>query len=196
MKTKTLYRSSSPIEPNTDRSLIAENYIAQDKIKKFINLDNTQDEALLYPFFKQSHHYQYDCIFAPIDMDAQSNQTKTSINKIFKYIEKEDGPFLLHCTDGATKTGIVCALLQALNTSSYDYLKAEYINGLKNVCISDNDLTGAIEMQFRNQLANALNLTRHNILYLNINKYLYEYLRSCELTDETINNVKYKLKVE
>lgn len=194
LKPKTLYKSASPLGSDSDRANIVQDCIKKDKIANFINLEDHQDIALQTKWYTDCNNYQNNTLFAPIDDNMQSEQTKISVFKIFKYIEKTDTPILVHCHDGGTKTGIVCALLQVLNASGYDYLKANYINSLKNLYVTDQDIVSALDMKFRNKLAETFNLTSHNVIYLNLNKYAIEYLKSCDLDEQTINNVKEKLK--
>lgn len=193
LKPNTIYRSASPIDKSSERWIYADNLIKKYEIKNIINLENTQNEALTFPGYNETYYSKQNILYAPIDTDLSTEQSKESILKIIKFINEFDGPYLILCYDGASKTGIICALLQALNTSAYDYLKAEYVNAYLNLYDNNENLISPLEMKFKNELAHALSLTNHNIIYLNLNKYTNLFLENCGLTHDEILNSSKKL---
>lgn len=44
----------------------------------------------------------------------------------------QDGPYLIHCTEGKDRTGFTCALLEALCGASYDEMLDDYMISYDN----------------------------------------------------------------
>lgn len=188
-----IYRSASPIDSSSERSTYADYQVQKNNIQNIINLENTETEAKNFPGYINTFYSKQNILFAPIEDNLNSEKSLNSINKIFNFINNSDGPILIHCKDGATKTGIVCALLQSLNIAGYDYLKAEYIKAYLNLYTDTNNVTEALNAKFRNTLAATLGLTNHNVIYTNLNKYAKIYFENCSIDKNIIENVKQKL---
>lgn len=196
LKTKLLYRSSSPIDNTSERAYYSARFLEQHSIHNIVNLENTASQALSFAGYNNSFYSKQNILFAPLNSSLTSEQTKESIKQIILFINESEGPVLIHCKDGAEKTGIVCAILQTLNCASYDYLKAEYIKSYLNLYIAENqkELIDPLNMHFRNQLSEILGLTNHNIIYLNLNKYTKYYLENCGLSNNEISCAAKKLR--
>ena len=47
-------------------------------------------------------------------------------------IIENDGPYLIHCTEGKDRTGFVCMLIEALCGATYDEIEKDYMITYKN----------------------------------------------------------------
>ena len=47
-------------------------------------------------------------------------------------IVENDGPYLIHCTEGKDRTGFVCMLIEALCGATYDEIEKDYMVTYKN----------------------------------------------------------------
>ena len=60
-------------------------------------------------------------------MNYSSQYFKTQTIKALQAICKNDGPFLIHCTEGKDRTGFVCILIEALAGASYQQIVDDYV---------------------------------------------------------------------
>lgn len=194
LKENYIYKSSSP-NNNSSRSQYVKEHIQANNIKNIIDLENNQDSI------KSNNYGTNNVLYAPVNDDFNDDTTKKSIQQIIGFINNNEGSILIICTDGATKSGLICSLLQCLNTSSYDYIKAQYIRSFINLYspeslnknYSSQEIETALNIKLRNELSNILSLTNHNIIYLNLNKYTRQYFQNCGISDEDIDKAASKL---
>lgn len=193
LKKNLIYRSASPIDNSAERATYADALLKINSIKNIINLENTKSEAESLFGYDNTYYSKQNILFSPIDDDLNSEKSMQSVNKIINFINNADGPILIHCKDGASKTGIICAILQSLNVAGYDYLKVEYIKAYMNLYNTNDNITEILNAKFRNVLSKTLGLTSHNVIYTNLNKYTKLYFEKCGIDKSIIEKVKQKL---
>ena len=199
IKKDTLYTSSSPINPCSERSNIADKYIKDNNIHHIINLE--ENESNTDNLLNQTYTSEQDIIYAPLDEDMHSEKAKQSIKIIFEYIASNNGPFLFFCNNGASKCSKIISILQMLNTSNYDYIKVAYYKQYFNLVYKNRNnlydkysLENLLDENLKIELSNILNINQKSIIYSNLTKYNMFFLENeCDISPETINNVAEKV---
>lgn len=199
IKSNTFYRSASPCDDIYNRATYVDKLIKQYEIKTIIDIADDEEEIEEYyndsllncSYWKGL--YENNRVF-PLDMSInyRSELYKEKVNKIFKIILENDGPYLIHCTEGKDRTGFVCALIESLMGYTYEEVLDDYMETYNNYygvnLQTDKDrYDDIVEIYFRDGINTILN-----------GKDLYngakDYLVSCGLTDKEIELFINKIK--
>jgi len=135
----TLYRSSSPVNPELGRAAYASALAEQAGIATFINLADSQENIAEYfaaedfnsPYYKSV----YDkggvvCLSMPVSYTSADFKEKLGSGLIF--MSEHKGPYLLHCNEGKDRAGFASALLEALMGASLDEIRYDYMTSYVN----------------------------------------------------------------
>ncbi len=127
-----LYRSSSPINPEIGRNGYADAAAQAAGIKTIINLADSQDEAAAYPGFAEAYYRGQDVIYLGFGVDFQAADFRSGLAKGLKFMAANEGPYLVHCTEGKDRAGFVSALLSCLMGAGYEEVIADYMVTYEN----------------------------------------------------------------
>ena len=134
LKAGLLYRSASPCDNQHNRapyvdSLMKEADIAyildladdEEKIQEYRNADNFNS-----PFFTSLYE---DGKVLPLRMNANyaGEEFREKLITGLNAIIENDGPYLIHCTEGKDRTGFVCMFIEAFAGASYDEIVNDYM---------------------------------------------------------------------
>lgn len=61
-----------------------------------------------------------------------SEAYKQSVVKGFRHMLNASGPYYIHCMEGKDRTGFVCALIEALASSTYEEMCVDYMTTYSN----------------------------------------------------------------
>ncbi len=130
--TDLLYRSSSPIDPELGRSAYAAAAMEAAGIKTILNLADSADEAAAYPDFEGSYYSGQNVIYLSLGVDTQAVDFQSGLANGLRFMAANEGPYLVHCSEGKDRAGFVSALLECFMGADvyqviYDYM-ATYIN--------------------------------------------------------------------
>ncbi|MBE5972517.1 MAG: LysM peptidoglycan-binding domain-containing protein, partial [Lachnoclostridium sp.] len=122
-----LYRSSSPINPEIGRNAYADSAIEAAGIKTIVNLADSKDEAMAYPGFAETCYSGQNVIYLGLGVDFQADDFQAGLADGLRFMAENEGPYLVHCTEGKDRAGFVSALLSCLTGASYDEVIADYM---------------------------------------------------------------------
>ncbi len=122
-----LYRSSSPINPEIGRNSYANAAVRAAGIKTIVNLADNREEAAAYPGFAESYYSGQDVIYLGLSVDFQADDFKAGLAEGLKFMAANEGPYLVHCTEGKDRAGFVSALLSCLMGAGYEEVIADYM---------------------------------------------------------------------
>ena len=139
LKHNLFYRSASPCDNQYNRATYVSQLCEQEKIQYIFDLADNEQETAEYnsnnnldcPYWKDL--YKNDKIF---EMDMSANYTdqkfaQTAADGLTK-IFQNDGPYLIHCTEGKDRTGFICLLVEALAGAKLNELEADYMKTYEN----------------------------------------------------------------
>ena len=135
-----LYRSSSPVDPGLGRAAFADKFCEEAGIAVAINLANSDTaveaffaaEGFNSPYYKGL--YENDKVIA-LNMGVDFFYDAVNRDKLKAGIEfmlANDGPYLIHCTEGKDRAGFVSALLEALMGATIAEIKDDYMQTYVN----------------------------------------------------------------
>ncbi len=136
---ETLYRSSSPINPEIGRASYADKLLKKHRINTVINLADSKEELESYfeqdnfnsPYYKELYE-NGKVIFLNMGVDFESEDFQNKLRRGFKFLSENEGPFLVHCNEGKDRAGFASIVLEALMGASVDEIKEDYMTTYEN----------------------------------------------------------------
>lgn len=213
-----IYTSASSVYTANGRYTYAEKALREFDIRNVINLsaENNSNETNLDSLYSPN----LNVLYAPIEQDFNSSLTKESIKKIFTFISNNDGPYLIQSNSGLLECSQVLALLEFCEGGDYNSVLDDYsypyywfynidYNNYVNVKIKswngsdvidkryfDRSSMQAIDNTYNEMVANMFCCDSFYANYCNLTRKAFEYIHSCDIDVNTINNVINKLSIK
>ena len=127
MEEGILFRSSSPINDEIGRNTYADAGVGVAGIKTVVNLADTHTVMESYAGWKGSKYAACNIIPLNLGVDFSAPEFKAGLAEGLRFLAKEDGPYLVHCTEGKDRAGFVSALLECLAGASAEEVVADYM---------------------------------------------------------------------
>ncbi len=134
-----VYRSSNPANNELGRASYADVLMDKAAVKTVVNLSDSSEE--LEGFFARedynSPYYQsvYEkghIITLDMGVDLESEDFGKKLVEGMKFLSQNEGPFLIHCTEGKDRAGFASALVECLMGASLDEVVADYMTSFSN----------------------------------------------------------------
>ena len=201
IKAGKLFRSASPCDNSHNRAPFVDKLISEAGVNIIVDLADTDQKIEGYiakddfdsPYFLSL--YNADKVI-PLGMNthytAQENKEKLASGLLM--IADNEGPYLVHCTEGKDRTGFICILLEALCGASYkdildDYMET-YDNYYKINGSSDKERYDLIvKMNLDDLIETFVGSKDVDIKTAPLEGYAKDYIKSCGLTDEEIGKI-------
>ena len=132
------FRSSNPVDKSFGRAFYADMLAKLNSIKTVVNLSDSDVEILKYAFYNPDSQYYKQLHktgkVKPLDLnvDFKSDEFKHGLADGFRFIILNEGPYLIHCTEGKDRTGFVCVLIESLMDASYQEISDDYMQSFVN----------------------------------------------------------------
>jgi len=129
-----LYRSASPCDNQHQRAPYVDALCRSAGIAYILNLADTSEKIAGYiakddfasPYFLSLYESgKVDPI--GLNMNYGSAEFRAKLTAGLRKMAGENGPYLVHCTEGKDRTGFVCLLLEALCGASYEKIVGDYM---------------------------------------------------------------------
>ena len=135
-----LYRSSSPVDPGLGRAAFVDKFCLEAGIMTVLNMANS--EAAIEAFFEadgfDSPYYKQlydDGGVIALDMGVDffySAENRGKLKDGIEFMLENEGPYLIHCTEGKDRAGFASALLEALMGATIAEIKDDYMQTYVN----------------------------------------------------------------
>ena len=122
-----LYRSSSPVNPEINRSAYADEAAKTAGVKTFINLADNEETLLGYEGFHDSYYSRQNRIALNLGVDFAAEDFRAGLAKGLRFIGTQEGPYLVHCNEGKDRAGFVSAILECLMGATEEEIVADYM---------------------------------------------------------------------
>ena len=122
-----LYRSSSPVNPEINRSAYADEAAKAAGVKTFINLADNEETLLGYEGFHDSYYSRQNRIALNLGVDFAAEDFRAGLAKGLRFIGTQEGPYLVHCNEGKDRAGFVSAILECLMGAAEEEIVADYM---------------------------------------------------------------------
>lgn len=134
-----IYRSCSPVNNELNRAAYTDALAEAVGIETVVNLADSLEEIegfMAEEGFQSNYYkslYENDkVILLDMDVDVAGEEFGAKLVEGFKFIIDNEGPYLIHCTEGKDRAGFASALLEALMGASIDEIVADYMTTYEN----------------------------------------------------------------
>lgn len=125
-----LYRGSSPFDQDFGRVGLMGSYIVAHDIRAVLDLADTPEKLAAsegLPDHTAAMLAQGRAIACPIGVDYMEPEAMRFIGEGLVRLMQLEGPWLIHCSLGRDRTGVICAVLEALCGATYDEIVQDYM---------------------------------------------------------------------
>lgn len=196
MGNRILYRSSSPINPELGRNTYADAAIESAGVKTIVNLADSEAEAHGHAGFAGSYYSEQNVTYLGLGVDFQADDFKAGLANGLRFMAANEGPYLVHCTEGKDRAGFVSAILSGLMGASYEEILADYMVTFDNYygvkpgtdkyhAIADSNIVKTLQLAFDVTDLSGVNMAAE----------AEEYLMSIGLNADEISALKANLSV-
>ncbi len=139
IKPYTLYRSSTPVSPELGRASCTDGLIENARIRTVVNLKDSSEDVETFmgesgfdsPYYKSL----YDCghvVTLNIEKDFSSADYKDKLKRGVEFMLANEGPYLIHCAEGKSRTGFVLFVLEAFMGVGLEDIHDDYLESWVN----------------------------------------------------------------
>lgn len=128
----TLYRSSSPINPKIMRNKEADAALEAAKIKTIFNMADYENGMKQHPDYENSYYAGCNTIALNMSTVYETDEFKERLAKGFRFLLSNEGPYLIHCTEGKDRTGFAVAVLECFMGAGADEVISDYMRTYYN----------------------------------------------------------------
>ena len=199
LKENYLYRGASPVDNSRNRASYVDNLLKENNIVTIIDLaDNVEDIKTYFSSSDFNSEYTRELyengkdILLSMSSNYDSLEYKESVTEGFRFLIENKGPAYIHCMEGKDRTGFVCFLIEALMNASYEEMCNDYMLTYQNyydiTIENDSDKYDAIVSLYFDSFVEYL--TGQDLdKTLNYHEYANDYLLSCGLSQDEIDNL-------
>ena len=129
-----LYRSASPCDNQHNRATYVNDLIREAGVNSILNLADNDVKIERYisadgfacDYFLSLYEDNRVLPLA-LNMNYLSDEFAVKVADGFIWMSQNDGPYLIHCTEGKDRTGFVCMLAEALAGADYASIRDDYM---------------------------------------------------------------------
>ena len=131
IKSDWIYRSVSPYRAQTERSEMVAGLYEKEGIEYILSLGDTGSRV-------ESCRQAYGDSYYPVrlydegnaavmNLDSNFNREPSDLRKGLLALADSEGKVVINCYQGKDRTGMICAMIEALTGSDYEEVKKEYM---------------------------------------------------------------------
>ena len=202
-----LYRSASPINNENGRAAITDDLAEKAGIQAVMNLADTAEEMAEYtaaedfdsPYYKGLYD-EGKVIVLGMPVNFASDEFAEGIVKGLTFLSENEGPYLVHCTEGKDRAGFTAALLEALMGAKLEEIEADYLQSYVNYYHLDTEADAdkcqmIVEKNVHEMLRAIAGLEKvADLARLELVKAAESYLTGHGMTVEAVSALKASLK--
>lgn len=128
----TLYRSSSPVNPEIFRNAYADAAVEAAGIKTVVNLADSEETMKSYEGFADSYYATLNIIGLNLGVDFTAAEFKEGFAAGLRHIAANEGPYLIHCNEGKDRAGFTSAVIEAFMGGTLDEVIDDYMTTFHN----------------------------------------------------------------
>ena len=129
-----LLRGFSPINPSDGRSTYADALLKKAGAETAINLDNESEEQReLYPGYHGTYYSTLRVVPVKMSFSVREESFPRAIEAVLNAIALNEAPYYIHCRYSRDRTGLLCAILEALSGASFTEIREDYMLSYENI---------------------------------------------------------------
>ncbi len=122
-----LYRASSPVNPEIARNAYADEAARAAGVKVFVDLADNEETLTAYPGYGDTYYSHQAHVALNLGVDFSADDFKAGLAEGLRFMAGQEGPYLIHCTEGKDRAGFVSAILECLMGASAEEVAADYM---------------------------------------------------------------------
>jgi len=205
-----LYRSSSPVNNEIGRSAFTDDLTEAYKIATVVNLADSETEIEGYfgtddfdsPYYK-SLYERGGVKYLNMGVDFTSDSFENKLAEGLQFMIRNEGPYLIHCTEGKDRAGFVSAILEALMGVSPDKIINDYMLTYQNYygvekgseqynAIAKSNIITSMSYVLMGE-KKAVDLSGMDLAKIDLSRPAASYLRKIGLSSKDISALKMRL---
>ena len=134
-----LYRSASPVDNSFARAAYANALAEKAGIQAVMNMANTEEEMNAYFAAEDFQSAYYKNLYASgkvialgLPINFTSDEFGEGIVRGLVFLSENEGPYLVHCTEGKDRAGFASMTLEMLMNASLEEIIADYMLSYAN----------------------------------------------------------------
>ena len=202
VKKNTLFRSASPCDNQHNRATYVDSLLGEYGIRFILNLSDNDDKIAVYMSKEDFSCDNFEKLYndgkvipIALNMNFSSAEFKEKIVNGLTAMAGNEGPYLVHCTEGKDRTGFVCMLLEALVGASYEEIEKDYMITYDNYYGINPEKDSArytviVENVLQPMIKSMTGKDGVDIKSADLSVYAREFLKSGGMTDEEITTLR------
>lgn len=194
--TGTLYRSSSPIDPELNRNREADEAMLKAQIHTVMNMADHKDDLQAYEDYAKTWYSGCDIIALNMGVNFNDPSFAEKLAEGLRFFADHNGPYLIHCREGKDRTGIASALLECLMGASAEEIMEDYMKTYIVFYGVEQDSEAYQKIAQTNIVTTLQNLFAVKDLYdpqLDLSGCAETYLKKIGLNEKEITSLKNNL---
>ena len=191
-----LYRTSSPINSEHNRSAYADAALQKAGVATVMNLADSEAGAEGYAGYGDTYYSTVNSLELDMGVDFGSEDFKTELADGLRFFAENEGPYAISCKEGKDRTGTVAAVLECFMGATYNEVVSDYMTSFYNYYgveadgeqyyeIADNNIVTTLETMFDVDELEAADLSAE----------AEEYFKEIGLSDDEIASLRDNLSV-
>lgn len=208
IKPAVLYRSSSPVNNELGRAAYADALTEAVGVKAVLNLADSDEEIKGYIASDDFRSNYYKSLYdagkvkaLSMGVDIGGEDFGKKLAEGLRFLIKNDGPYLIHCTEGKDRAGFVCAVLESLMGATLEEVVNDYMTTYKNyygVEKGSEQYSAILNSNIITSLATVVCGYEKgaDISNIDLAAAATDYLKKCGMTSGEIASLKEKLSAD
>lgn len=208
IKPGVLYRSSSPVNNELGRAAYANGLAEAVGVKTVLNFADSDEEIKGYIAEKDFDSDYYKSLFEggkvkalSMGVDVAGEDFGKKLAEGLRFLGKNDGPYLIHCTEGKDRAGFVSAILESLMGAKLEEVVADYMTTYQNYYKVEKGSEQYTAIANSNIIASLTTVVigyekGADITGVNLASAAESYLKKIGLTSDEISALKSKLSAD
>lgn len=195
-----LYRGASPFDVSFGRAELMSRYVLDHGIRCILDLADSQEaleEKEGLPDEIREMISSGNVIACHLGIDYTDPATKNAIGEGLAAMSEMEGPYLIQCSLGRDRTGVISAILEALCGASYEEIVGDYMKSYEDLHDINMDPVSLQYQLFKERLDSKLEETLgfppEALPDADLQAAAREYLQTCGMTQEAIDRLAERL---
>lgn len=195
-----LYRSASPFDPKFGRVALMGRYLEEKGIRCILDLSDSREKLEGYgglPANTAAMVAGDRVIPCAIGVDLSDPAAMETLGRGLAGMGEREGPYLVHCNLGRDRTGVVCALLEALCGAEYQEIADDYMlsyDMLHGIDMNPESLQYRLfKQRIDDQMNMIFGIPAEDLPESDLESAAEGFLARCGMTEEQIGRLKDRL---
>ena len=201
-----VYRSASPCDDQHKRAPYVDELIKENGVNFILDLADNEVKIERYihaegfssPYFLSLYERDRVCPLG-LNMNYLSEEFGDLVAQGFKVLAENEGPYLIHCTEGKDRTGFVCMLLEMLAGCAYEDIRDDYMITYVNYYQIDEEsqpdkYQTILEKNLHGMLRKVIGDDTIDFRTADLSVYARAYLSKHGMSEEEMNSLLNKIR--